>query len=202
MLRLLLTIAILFSFQSSAQAGSLPPLEGLEALRKAFSGTYDFTAEIIQEKRLSLMKRSMTMNGTVRFRKPDTFYLEIFPPYKSRMLLRDNSMEQLIGNSGDRNRIVLPPEQGLKQWFSRLAAPIVTMPEGVTVLADLTGSLYTVTIMPQGRGDVKELVITFLTDGTVRRLVIGEQNGDRATMTFRKFRSNIGLTDKDFRLDR
>lgn len=201
MLRLFLAFAILFSFQSSAQAGSLPPLEGLEALRKAFSGISDFTAEITQEKRLSLMKRSMTMNGTVRFRKPDTFYLEIFPPYKSRMLLRDNSMEQVMGNSSDRNRIVLPPEQGLKQWFSRISVPIATLPDGMTVLADLTGSLYTVTIMPQGRGQVKELLITFLEDGTVKRLVIGEQNGDRATMTFRKFRRNIGLTDKDFRLD-
>jgi len=201
MLRLLLAIFILFGFESSGYAGSIPPLEGLESLRKAFSGTNDFTAEITQEKRLSLMKRTMTMNGTVRFRKPDTFYLEIFPPYKSRMLLRDNSMEQIMGNSSDRNRIVLPPEQGLKKWFSKLSVPIISLPEGMTVQADLTGSIYTVTITPQGKGQVKELIITFLEDGTVRRLVIGEQNGDRATMTFRKFRRNIGLTDKDFRLD-
>lgn len=201
MRRLFLALVMLVCFASSGHAVSITPLEGLEALRKAFAGTSDFTAEITQEKRLSLMKRSMTMHGTVRFRKPDLFYLEILPPYKSKMLLRDNSMEQVMGSGGDRNRIMLPPEQGLKQWFSRISTPVVSLPDGMTVQADLTGALYTVTIMPQGKGQVKELTIAFQEDGTVRRLVIGEQNGDRATMTFRKVRRNTGLTDKDFRLD-
>jgi outer membrane lipoprotein-sorting protein len=35
----------------------------------------------------------------------------------------------------------------------------------------------------------------------VRRLVITEQNGDRAGMTFKKVRRNVGLSEKDFRLD-
>jgi len=201
MWRLLLTIAMLFWFASSSPAQPISPLEGLEALRKAFSGITDFTAEITQEKRLSLMKRTMTMNGTVRFRKPDLFYLEISPPYQSRMLLRDSTIEQAMGNSSDRNRIVLPPEQGLKQWFSRLASPITSLPEGMAAKADLTNSIYTLTISPSGKGQVKDISIIFLGDGTIRRLVINEQNGDRATMTLKKLRRNVGLTDKDFRLE-
>jgi len=193
---------MLLSFVSVVHARPLAPLEGLEALRKAFSGITDFTAEITQEKRLSLMKRTMTMNGVVRFRKPDLFYLEISSPYASRMLLRDSTVEQITGsNSSDRNRIVLPPEQGLKRWFSKISTPIVSLPEDMAVQADVTGPVYTVTITPQGKGQVRELIITFQEDGTVKRLVIGEQNGDRAVMTFRKVRRNVGLTDKDFRLD-
>ncbi|MEI6209554.1 MAG: outer membrane lipoprotein carrier protein LolA [Desulfuromonadales bacterium] len=202
MRRLTLAIAMLLSFVSVVHARPLAPLEGLEALRKAFSGITDFTAEITQEKRLSLMKRTMTMNGVVRFRKPDLFYLEISSPYASRMLLRDSTVEQITGsNSSDRNRIVLPPEQGLKRWFSKISTPIVSLPEDMAVQADVTGPVYTVTITPQGKGQVRELIITFQEDGTVKRLVIGEQNGDRAVMTFRKVRRNVGLTDKDFRLD-
>ncbi|MDU0460529.1 MAG: outer membrane lipoprotein carrier protein LolA [Geobacteraceae bacterium] len=186
---------------SSVNARPIPPLEGLEALRKGFSGISDFSAEITQEKRLSLMKRNMNMNGTVRFRKPDQFFMAINPPYSSRMVLKDSTIEIAGGPEGKRNRIVLPPEQGLGRWFSKLVAPVTSLPEGVSIQADLSNSVYTLTITPQGKGQVKELVISFLADGTIRRLMILEQNGDRATMTFRNLRRNIGLTDREFRLE-
>lgn len=200
MRRLMLVTIILLCSVSLGHARPIAPLDGLEALRKAFAGITDFTAEITQEKRLSLMKRTMTMTGTVRFRKPDLFYLEISSPYASRMVLRDNTLEQVMAG-GDRNRMVLPPEQGLKRWFSKIAVPITSVPEGMKVQADVSGPVYTVTIAPQGKGQVRELVITFQEDGTVRRLVIAEQNGDRAVMSFRKVRRNVGLAEKDFRLD-
>ena len=201
-LRLLIATIFLTSvLAGSAHARSISPLDGLEALRKGFSGINDFTAEITQEKRLKLMKRSMVMTGTVRFRKPDQFFMEINPPYAARMLLRDTVIEQSSGREGERNRIILPPDQGLKQWFSKLAAPVKTLPEGVVIQAALTNGLYTLGIAPQGRGQVRELTIAFQEDGTVRRLTITEQNGDRATMTFKKVRRNVGLSEKDFRLE-
>jgi len=199
--QLLALLCLLPVLAGSAQARTISPLEGLEALRKGFSGISDFTSEITQEKRLKLMKRTMVMTGTVRFKKPDMFFMEINPPYAARMLLRDTVIEQSSGRDGERNRIVLPPDQGLRQWFSKLASPLTAMPEGVSIQADLTGGLYTLAIAPQGRGQIKELTIAFLEDGTVRRLVITEQNGDRATMTFKKVRRNSGLIEKDFRLD-
>ena len=197
---LLVTILLMLCWISPAQARPLTPLEGLEALRKAFSGITDFSAEMTQEKRLSLMKRTMTMNGTVRFRKPDLFYLEIVAPYASRMLLRDATIEQVAGG-GERNRVILPPDQGLKSWFSRLSTPVSTLPDGLAVQADLTNSVYTLTITPQGKGQVKDISIVFLGNGTIKRLVINERNGDRATMTMKNVRRNIGLTEQDFRLE-
>jgi outer membrane lipoprotein carrier protein len=186
---------------ASSRAASIPALDGLEALRKGFSGISDFTADISQEKRMKLMKRSMVMTGTVRFRKPDQFYMEINPPYSTRMLLRDTVIEQAGSREGEKNRIILPPEQGLKQWFSRLVSPIASLPEGAAIQADLSNGLYTLVIAPRGNGQVRELTISFQADGTVRRLVISEQNGDRSTMSFTKVRRNVGLSEKDFRLE-
>ena len=200
-MRLLVIIVLLICSAAPCQARQISPVEGLEALRKAFAGITDFTAEITQEKRLSLLKRTMTMNGVIRFRKPDLFYLELAPPYASRMVLKDNSLVQVMGAGGERNRITLPPEQGLRNWFEKIARPVVTVPEGIKVVADHTGALYTVTITPQGKGQVRELLVSFQEDGTVKRLVIAEQNGDRAVMSFRKVRRNVGLADKDFRLE-
>ncbi len=182
-------------------ARTISPLEGLEALRRGFAGLSDFTADITQEKRLSLMKRTMVMNGSLRFKKPDLFFMEIAPPFSSRMLLKDSVIEQVSGKDKTPNRIVLPPEQGLKQWFVKLSAPITSLPDGVDVQADLTNAVYSVTISPQGKGQVKDISILFLADGTIKKLIINERNGDRATMTLKKVRRNVGLSERDFRLE-
>jgi len=196
----LITILLLLA-PLPGHARSIPPLEGLQALARGFDGMSDFTAEITQEKRLTIMKRNLVSNGIVRFRKPDLFMLEIRSPYQSRLLLRDNIIEQAVASEKDRSRIVLPPDQGLKQWFAKLAGPITSLPEGAVIRADLSGSLYTLRISPAGQGQVRELTIIFQKDGVIRRLVIDERNGDRAGMTFRKMRRNTGLTEKNFRLE-
>jgi outer membrane lipoprotein carrier protein len=89
----------------------------------------------------------------------------------------------------------------LKQWFSKLAAPVTSLPNGVAIQADLTNSVYTLTIASQGKGQVKDISIIFLADGTIKRLVINEQNGDKSTMTLKKVRRNVGLVERDFRLE-
>jgi outer membrane lipoprotein carrier protein len=197
----MIAICLMVGHTISVHARSIPPLEGLEALRKGFAGTSDFTAEITQEKRISLMKRTLVMTGKVRFKKPDQFFMEINSPFASRMLLRDTIIEQATGREGEKQRIVLPPEQGLKRWFSKLTSPVTILPDGVAIQADLTNGIYTLGIAPHGKGQIKELTLVFLEDGTIRRLIISEQNGDRATLTFKKVRRNRGLADKDFRLD-
>lgn len=197
----LLVVFSLLVVPLNVQARPVAPLEGLEALRRGFAGISDFSAEITQEKRLSIMKRTLVTHGAVRFRKPDLFLLEVRPPYESRLLLKDNVIEQVAGRGGERSRIILPPEQSLKQWFSKLAGPVSALPEGVSVRCDLNAGQYTLTISPDSQGQVKALTISFLENGTIQRLVIDEKNGDRATMTFKKMRRNIGLTDKDFRLE-
>jgi outer membrane lipoprotein carrier protein len=196
----LLLLALLLN-SSPSHARAISAVEGVEALRLCFAGIADFTADITQEKRLTLMKRTMVMSGSLRFKKPDLFFMEINPPFYSRMLLRDDILEQASGKDKTPVRIALPPGQGLKQWFSKLASPATSLPDGMAVQADLTNSVYTVMITPAGKGQIKDISIVFLGDGTIRRLVINERNGDQATMALKKVRRNVGLTERDFRLE-
>lgn len=186
---------------SPCLARTISPVEGLEALRRGFAGISDFTAGITQEKRVSLMKRTLVMNGSIRFKKPDLFFMEINKPFSSRMLLRDSIIEQITGKDKTPTRIALPPERGLKQWFSKLTSPVTSLPDGVSMQADLTNSVYTLTIAPLDKGEFKDISIVFLGDGTIKQLVINEQSGDRVTMIMKKFQRNIGLTERDFRLE-
>lgn len=197
----LLFALLMLTAALKAEARSLTPVEGLEALRRSFGTMQDFTADLTQEKQLSIMKKKLVMQGQIRFKKPDRFYMELVPPYSSKVLLKDTVLLQRLGNQGELQRIVLPPEQGLSRWFATLAKPITAVPEGMEVRAEQTGSQTSVTIRPAKGGQLKELTVVLHDDGTVRKLVLEERAGDKTVMTFRKTRKNVGLSDADFRLE-
>jgi outer membrane lipoprotein carrier protein len=198
---ILLPIILTLCVAAVSAAEPLSPVEGLEILRRGFSGMTDFTAEITQEKQLSLMKKKLTSTGRVRFRRPGSFFMEIFSPYPSRLLLENSDLTIFYPTEKSHQKIPLPAEEGLGQWFAYLDRPITTLPDGVQVQAERRGDTYTLRIAPQGRKGVRELTLVFRDDGSIRRLVIEERNGDHNTITFRNMKKNVRLTDKDFRLE-
>jgi outer membrane lipoprotein carrier protein len=198
---ILLSIILTLGIASVVAAEPLSPEAGLEILRRGFAGVTDFTAEITQEKQLSLMKKKLISAGRVRFRRPGSFFMEIFPPHPSRLLLENSELTIFYPTEKSRQNIPLPAEEGLGQWFAYLDRPITTLPVGVRVEAERHGDTCTLRFAPQGKKGVREVTLMFQDDGLMRRLVIEEQNGDRNTITFRNMKKNVGLTDKDFRLE-
>jgi outer membrane lipoprotein carrier protein len=202
-IRRCLILALLFMALISAtvHAAEIPPLEGLELVRKGFAGMTDFTAEITQEKQITLLKKTETSSGQVRFRRPDTFYMEVYSPYASRLLLKDNILTMFLPTEGIRQKTVLPPEEGLHHWFSLIDRPITRLPAGLELRAERHGDTVTLKIIPAGKKGVKEFRITLFDDGRPKRLAIEEQNRDRTVITFRRVRKNVGLSEKDFRIE-
>jgi len=194
-------LLVMLLISASAHAAEISPLEGLEMARKGFAGMTDFTAEITQEKQIALLKKTMTSSGQVRFRRPDTFYMEVYSPYASRLLLKDNMLTMFLPTEGIRQKTVLPPEEGLRHWFSLFDRPVTRLPAGVELRAYRRGDTVTLRIIPSGKKGVKELRITLFDDGRPRRLAIEEQNRDRTVITFNRVRKNVGLADKDFRIE-
>ncbi len=193
--------AIFLLLTATARPAVIPPLAGLELARKGFSGMTDFTADITQEKQIALLKRVQVSSGLVRFRRPDTFYMEIYSPYASRMLLRDNILTMLLPAEGIRQKTVLPAEEGLRHWFVLFDQPVVRLPEGVNIKADRRGNTITLKIIPVAKKGVRELNISLYDDGRPKRLTIEEQNRDKTVITFQRVRKNVGLTEKDFRIE-
>ena len=195
MLLLLLWLAV-----TSHASGRLE-LEAMETLRRGFAGSNDFTAEITQEKRLALMKQTLVSKGRVRFKKPDSFFMELYPPHASRLLLKDNVMVMRLVEQGVTDRVVLPPDESLAKWLDYLAKPLLSLPEGMDVKAERRGKLWTLQIFPQGKGGVQQLTLNFDLEGTVSRIVIAERNHDKTTLSFSRMRRNVGLLDKDFKVE-
>lgn len=184
-----------------AGAVRISPVEGLELMRRGFAGMQDFTAEITQEKQIALMKKKIAASGVVRFKRPDAFYMEIYSPYASRLLLKNNVLTLYLPNEGVRQQTVLPPEESLLRWFTLLEKPITRLPDGVTVTADRRGDTVTLRIVPGATGNIRELQLLLHENGTLKRLVIDEKNRDRTTITFHRLRSNVGLADRQFRVE-
>lgn len=198
---LLLILIVISCLASPAQAAPSGALEGLEVLRRGFAELSDFTADITQEKQLALMKQKMVSHGLVRFRKPGLFYMELYPPYASRLLIKDNILTIKLPDQGTADRISLPPGESLEKWFAYLAKPLTTLPEGVEMKAERQGNSWTVQIFPMGKGGVKELQLTFDGEGRIRRLLIEERNRDRTLIRFSNLRRNVGLKEKDFTIE-
>lgn len=189
------------SLIAEARGETISPVRGLEMLRHSMSGVNDFTAEITQEKQISLMKKKMKAGGIIRFRKPDTFFMELYPPYPSRMLMNDTAVSMFFPADGVRQKMVLPRGESLKRWFTLLDKPVTSIPEGVTMSAEKNGKNITLQISPAGRGNVKNLRVTFLENSRISRLAIEEKNGDSTVINIRNMRINQGLTERDFRLE-
>jgi len=192
---------IIFLASITACAAAIPPLEGLELARKGFFGVKDFTAEITQEKQIALMKKTMKSGGYVRFKRPDLFYMEVYSPYPSRLLLKDNVMTMVLPADGIKQTNVLPKGEGLLHWFMLLDRPLTRLPDGVEVQADRHGDILTLSITPKEKKGVRDIRVTLLDDGRPRKIVIEEQNMDRTVINFRRVLKNVGLTSNDFRID-
>jgi outer membrane lipoprotein carrier protein len=197
----ILLLATLLLLPAAALSSRDQTLEGLETLRRGLAGMQDFSADITQEKQLSLLKRKMTARGVVRFKKPGSFFMEIYPPYASRLLVKENVLEIFQPGEGIRQRIPLPPEESLDRWFGYLSRPVTALPEGMTIRAERRYGEWNLHILPQGKGGVKEVQIDFGVDGKLRRLAIEERNRDRTVIRFHNLRPNAGLQDKDFLLE-
>ena len=186
---------------SPAPAAQNQALEALETLRRGFADISDFTAEISQEKQLALMKQKMVSRGMVRFKKSGIFYMELYPPHASHLRLKNNILTVRYPKEGITDRISIPPTEGLERWFTCLASPVITLPEGVDVKAERQGSLWTLRIFPGSTGGVKELRLVFDGEGTIKTLSIAEKNSDRTVIKFHNIRRNTGLKEQDFQVE-
>ncbi len=196
------SLVLLFLFAIvPAHAAKNKTLEGLEILRQGMSGMSDFSATIVQEKHLALMNEDLVARGVVRFKKPGLFYMELYSPYASRLLLKDNVLSYKLINEGVREKIALPQEENLQRWTSFLARPVIALPEEGNLTAERRGELWTLHFSPQGKKGIKAFHITFTGSGLLKKLEIEERNSDRTLIQLENMQRNVGLTDQDFTLE-
>src|SRR4030043_323186 len=71
---------------ASTEAQTLTVDEVVQRIRESREKTKDFSADLLQEKKISLLKEKVISKGRIRFKKPDKISIEFFHPETSQMV--------------------------------------------------------------------------------------------------------------------
>jgi len=183
---------------TSVEAQPLSVDEVVRRIREVREKMNDFTADLVQEKRISLFKEKVISRGRVRFKKPDKFFIEFFPPESSKMVFdgktvllyfKEEKMAERYHIKGnpltEKYLIVLkdPFQEKLAQWR------IVEEKEfslAIEILPKLKDPLF-----------VKTKMWISKRDWIMTGMEMVERNGDTTTLQYSNIRINTGLSDSD-----
>ena len=111
---LVLIFLFLMPFQAMG-AQEINVDEVIQRLREVREKTKDFSADLIQEKKISLLKEKVVSKGRIRYKKPDHFFIEFFHPESSQMVFDGKTLllyfTELIG--------LAMGHKDIKKWLGR-----------------------------------------------------------------------------------
>ncbi len=175
--------------------------EAVRRMKESHEKVQDFSADLLQEKKLSLLKEKIVSKGRVRFKKPDKIFIEFYPPENSQILYDGKTFllyfkeekiaerYQVQGNPIVEKYLLFsrdPFQERLAQWR------IVEDRESFLILE----------IIPK----VKEALFVKTTmwiskkDWVVTGMEWVEKNGDTTAFRYTNIRINTGLSDSDFEI--
>jgi outer membrane lipoprotein carrier protein len=186
---------------ASIEAQTLTVDEVVQRIRESREKTKDFSADLLQEKKISLLKEKVISKGRIRFKKPDKIYIEFFHPETSQMVydgktfllyFKEEKMAeryQVQGNPVVEKYLLFskdPFQEKLAQWR--------IVEDRETVLA--------LEILPKVKDPlfVKTRMWISKKDWIITGMEMVEKNGDTTTLRYSNMRVNMGLADSDFEI--
>ena len=203
MTKFILLILVFFFFLpfTSIEAQTLTVDEVVQRIRESREKTKDFSADLLQEKKISLLKEKVISKGRIRFKKPDKISIEFFHPETSQMVydgktfllyFKEEKMAeryQVQGNPVVEKYLLFskdPFQEKLAQWR--------IVEDRETVLA--------LEILPKVKDPlfVKTRMWISKKDWIITGMEMVEKNGDTTTLRYSNMRVNMGLADSDFEI--
>jgi outer membrane lipoprotein carrier protein len=186
---------------ASIEAQTLNVDEVVKRIRESREKMKDFSADLLQEKKISLLKEKVVSKGRIRFKKPDRISIEFFHPETSQMVydgktfvlyFKEEKMAeryQVQGNPVVEKYLLFskdPFQEKLAQWR------IVEDRESILVmeiLPKVKDPLFTKTKMSISK---KDWIIT--------GMEMVEKNGDTTILQYSNMKMNTGLSNSDFEI--
>lgn len=186
---------------ASIEAQTLTVDEAVKRIRESREKTRDFSADLLQEKRISLLKEKVVSKGRIRFKIPDRIFIEYFHPEASQMVydgktfllyFKEEKMAeryQVQGNPVVEKHMLFskdPFQEKLARWR------ILEDRESVLVLE----------ILPKVKDAlfVKTKLWISKKDWIITGMEMVEKNGDTTTLRYSNMKVNTGLSDADFEI--
>ncbi len=195
---------LIFSFFlpfASIEAQSLTVDEVVKRIRESHEKMKDFSADLLQEKKISLLKEKVISKGKIRFKKPDRIFIEFFHPEASQMAydgktfllyFKEEKMAeryQIQGNPVVERYLLFskdPFQERMAQW------KIVEDRESFLVMEILPKVKDAFFVKTSMRISKKDWIIT--------GMEMVEKNGDTTTLQYSNIKVNTGVSDSDFEI--
>jgi outer membrane lipoprotein-sorting protein len=173
----------------------------LEQCKKAQSAIADFTADVKQVKKSSLMKESIVSRGQMRFKRPDQLWIQMYPPYPSITVLDKGVLLIYLPEEKQVQRYQVAGNPALAKWLLFFQAPLETLGKQIWLQE---GRADTVVLRLDPAEDLalfKEIKISL--DTTIwmpRHVELLEKNGDCTKITYDNIKINTGISETSFQL--
>jgi outer membrane lipoprotein carrier protein len=162
----------------------------------------DFTADLIQEKRISLLRENVVSHGVIQFKRPNKVLIELFNPDPSLMVVDGNSLWHYFKRERVAQRYRVDSTPMLNRYLMILDNPLTG--EWAELASIRREGDFAVLEMVPGEAEAIFSKITFWVsthDWLIRKLALHEKSGDLTILSYENIRVNTGIPDSHFTLD-
>ena len=175
--------------------------EVVKRLREIQEKTKDYSADLYQEKKLSLLKEKIVSRGRIRFKKPDKVSIEFFHPESSQMVFDGKTAILYYKEEKLAERYALRSNPIAERYLLFSKDPFQEKLAAWKILEDRESSLV-MEIIPKVKDPlfVKTRLRISKKDWMVLGMEMIEKNGDTTSIRYSNMKVNTGLTDSDFEI--
>jgi outer membrane lipoprotein carrier protein len=198
---LLIFILSLFLPLTSIEAQTLSVDEVVKRLRESREKTKDFSADLLQEKKISLLREKVVSKGKIRFKKPDRISIEFFHPETSQMVYDGKTFFLYFKEEKMAERYQVQGNPVVEKYLLFSKDPFQEKLAQWRILEDRESFLI-MEILPKVKDPlfVKTKMWFLKKDWTLTGMEMVEKNGDTTILQYSNMRVNTGLLDSDFEI--
>lgn len=186
---------------ASIEAGPLTVDEIIGRIKEAREKTEDFTADLLQEKKIFLLKEKVLSKGRVRFKKPDRIFIEFFHPEASQMVYDGKTFLLYFKEEKIAERYQVQGNPVVERYLLFSKDPFQEKLAQWRIVEDRESFLI-MEILPKVKEAffVRTKIWISKKDWMITGMEMVERNGDTTTLRYSNVRVNTGLSDSDFEI--
>ena len=171
----------------------------VEKLKSRLEQIEDFSAIIVQEKRIAIFNSAIVSSGLLKWKKPGRLFIAMNPPDVSQLFFSENVLWLYYPDEKIAEKYVLKDNQKQFNPFSFFTL-IQRLREGddVQIITEQTGSVV-LELKPSGHLFKKIKLWFSKKDLLMEKVEMFETDGDRTIITYSNTIINSGISDEVFR---
>ncbi len=199
MMKLIFSLFFFFLSLSALEAQSLMVDEVVQRIRESHEKTKDFSADLLQEKKISLLKEKVISKGRIRFKKPDRISIEFFSPDSTQMVYDGKTFLLYFKTEKMAERYQVQGNPLVEKYMLFSKDPFQEKLAQWKIVEDQE-SFLVIEILPKVKDAlfVRTKMWISKKDWLINGMELVERNGDTTILRYSNMRVNTGLKDSDF----